>query len=297
MKSQTIITQKQQKRLGELILRDLQMDTQANVCIPNRVGRLNPTVNVNIPMPNIAIPDDSCSMEDMLNSLEQKQQERSKSLEQEINRRVINIFNREELFRFAYVPFVIAELVWDYADTVIIMSRQIDAPAVRRLSRVIRKARAEYDHLRRKFIDNENRKREIENGYVFENATKEITAQLMLNIRLDINTEYPDLDDDSRGLLLAVYQCHIISRALIRYLNKMTEKAIDRVGHPIGRILPPSYYLMDRLILEYVGNKPASPRFQKLMREYIDTYANQIALVKLSDTDIGEAEQPSRFVV
>lgn len=59
----------------------------------------------------------------------------------------------------------------------------------------------------------------------------------------------------------------------------------ERVGHAIGKMLPHSYYVMDRLIPEFVGDKPASPRFRELMSRYVDTFANQIALVELNDID------------
>lgn len=206
------------------------------------------------------------------------------------------MFDREELFRFAYVPFVIAELVWDYADTVIIMSRPLNNPATRKLSRAIRDARRDYDSLRRQHIDAEHRERELENGYIFEDAVNDITSQLLLNVRLDIKSEYPQLNDESRDLLLAVYQCHILSRALLKYIDKQRRAASKRIGSTVGDILPSSYYIMDKLIPEYIGDKPASERFKKLMGQYIDTLATQIALIgpndaSPDDNDNQEAEQ------
>lgn len=238
-----------------------------------------PVMPPTMPRVGISITD----MDSLLDNLERQEKERADRLERELRERIETMFNREELFRFAYVPFVIAELVWDYADTVIIMAQRLNSPACRRLSRAIRNARAEYNHLRHRYIDAESREREIENGYVFEEATKRITNQMMLNVRIDINREYPALNEESRDLLLAVYQCHITSRALLRYLDRESAKVSKRVGHTIGKMLPPSYYVMDKLIPEYIGDKPASARFRKLMNEYINTFATQIALVELND--------------
>lgn len=198
-------------------------------------------------------------------------------------RPVEDVLSRDELFRFAYVPFVIAELVWDYADSVILCASRIRGSVTRPLSRAIRQAREGYDRMRRKFIDKDHRNREIENGYVFEKIVSRITAQMLVNVRADIAREYPDLTDDCRDLLMAVYQCHILSRALLKFINEQSRMVEQRVGHPIGRILPPQYYAMDTLIPEFIGDKPASSRFRALMEQYITTLAVQIALIEYND--------------
>lgn len=270
------MTPAQQKRLGELMMRDI-----TAVDIMHAPGAMLPGIAAMPNAPRVGLPIDN--IDDLLDNLERTQKERAEMRERAHRDRIDKMFNREELFRFAYVPFVIAELVWDYADTVIIMSQNLGNPATRRLSRAIRNARTDYDRLRHQYIDEEHREREIENGYVFEEATKRITAQMMLNVRIDINSEYPALNDKSRDLLLAVYQCHITSRALLRYLDRQSERIAKRVGHSIGKMLPPAYYIMDKLIPEFIGDKPASAHFRKLMNDYIDTFATQMALVELND--------------
>lgn len=225
----------------------------------------------------------SGDVDTILGNIERKQK-RNEAVEEE-NRRVMvrKAFSREELFRLAYVPFVIAELVWDYADSVILLSGRIGNHATKHLSRAIREARAEYERVRYRFIDNEHREREIDNGFVFEEATKRITSQMMLNLKIDIECEYPGLGEDSRYLLCAVYQCHITSKALLKYLARQTARAEKRLGTRIGRMLPPSYYIMDRLIPEYIGDKPVSDSFRKLMEQYIEVLSVQMEIAELND--------------
>lgn len=265
------MTRAQRKRLGELMMRDLRTADIMHAPVMPTSSLVGTPIN---------------NIDKLLDDLERQEKERVKRYERELHERLEKMFSREELFRFAYVPFVIAELVWDYADTVIIMSQQLGNTATRRLSRVIREARREYDSLRYRFIDKDQRERELKNGYVFEQATKRIMSQLVLNVRINISAEYPNLDEDSRELLLAVYQCHITSRALLRYLDWQSAKVSKRIGHSIGKMLPPSYYVMDKLIPEYIGDKPASERFRKLMNDYIDTFATQMALVGLENTPL-----------
>lgn len=264
------MTPAQQKRLTALMMRDFQNGIADGCAIPAASAE---------------------SIDKLLDNIERSQRRREELLERQNRDALDEIFTREELFRFAYVPFVIAELVWDYADTVILLARRLNDPSARRLSRAIRQARTDYDRLRRRHIDAAHRANEVENGYLFEEATSRITAQMALNLRLDIDREYPDLGEDSRNLLQAVYQCHITSRALLRYLDRQSQRVAERVGHSIGKMLPHSYYVMDRLIPEFVGDKPASPRFRELMSRYVDTFANQIALVELNDIDTDQTDQ------
>lgn len=219
------------------------------------------------------------------------QEEIAARREEDVVSVVERMFSREELFRFAYVPFVIAELVWDYADTVIIMARFLGDPATKKLSRAIRNARQEYDSHRRRVIDREHRDRELDNGYLFEEFIKKITDQMLLNIRIDIDAEYPFLGEASRNLLVAVYQCLILSRALLRFMDKQRREASKRIGVPVGDILPRPYYVMDRIIPEYIGDKPPSERFKALMEQYIETLAVQIALVGLNEVSDNQTNQ------
>lgn len=270
------MTPEQRKRFSDWATRELNLEEIMHS------GNLRGELSIRQYMPATA------NVDDVLANLERKQRQRVEVLKAESHARIEaieNTFSRDELFRLAYVPFVIAELVWDYADTVIIMAQKLGNPATRRLSRVIRSARVEYNRLRHQFIDQKQRDREIENGYVFEDATRRITSQMMLNVKLDIHSEYPDLDECSRDLLLAVYQCHITSRALLLYLDRKSAEVAKRIGRKIGKMLPPPYYEMDKVIPEFIGDKPASERFRKMMRDYINTFATQIALVEMGDIE------------
>lgn len=280
------MTPAQQARLGGLMMRDLLTpcyDNHQTVELERKLAQLKASPSQSVRKPS--------TIDELLDGIEHLQDTINAKRESDKMRMVEQMFDREELFRFAYVPFVIAELVWDYADTVIIMARHVGDQSTKRLSRAIRNARSEYDHLRRRHIDESNRERELENGYVFEDGVKDITNQLLLNISLDINSEYPQLNEDGRNLLLAVYQCHILSRALLQYIEKQRQRASQRIGSEVGNLLPQSYFVMDKLIPKFIGDKPASSRFKKLMSQYIDTLATQIALVGLNDTTDNQEEQ------
>lgn len=192
------------------------------------------------------------------------------------------ILDQDTLFRFAYVPFVIAELVWDYADTILTLSAMMRNGA-KKLCRAVKELRRDYDRVRTPYIDEAHRDSEVENMYVFEDGVKDIYSQMLVNLRCDLKSEYPSLDNDNVDFLTAVYQCDITMQSLLIYTRKQTEKIERIVGHRIGNILPKQMYQLARLIPEFVGDKPASDRFKTLKKQYEQTFATQIALIELSD--------------
>lgn len=275
------MTPAQSKRFAELMMRDLQMSD----VMPHITRATTP-----FPLPS---SHPAQSVDEMLNRIENEQNKRIQRAEMERRAKIDKALSREELFRFAYVPFVIAELVWDYADTVLCLAHGIHE--TRKLCRAIKNARKEYDTLRRQYIDENNRKREIENMYVFEDGVNRITRQMLLNIDIDIKSEYPDLLPESRDLLVAVYQCHVLSRALITYTNREAVKLEKRLNQRVGNILPPTYYVMDKLIPEFFGDKPASQRLKDLIAQYIKSLSVQIGLVELNDTSDDENKSNYHF--
>lgn len=193
------------------------------------------------------------------------------------------LLDHDALFRFAYVPFVIAELVWDYADTIIDLSITMRIAETKKLCRAIRELRRDYDRLRSTYIDQQHRDSETQNMYMFEDGVSDIFKTLLVNLRCDLTHEYPQLLPDSLNYLLAVYQCDILLKSLLLYVRRQTEKVENMVGHRIGRILPKEIYRLDKLILEFVGDNPVSDRFASLKETYIKTFATQIALIELNE--------------
>lgn len=193
------------------------------------------------------------------------------------------LLSKEDLFRFAYVPFVIAELGWDYADTIMDMAAWMKFRETRHLGRRIKELRREYKRVHDTYIDREHNESEISNMYVYEDKVKHIFNTYIINLQGDLRQCYPNLSDDSISYLVAVYQCHVILQALFLYTKKQELRLAGIVGHPVGHFLPPSVIELSKLILEYAGDYPASEKFNKLQETYISTFAAQMALIELND--------------
>lgn len=192
------------------------------------------------------------------------------------------LLDDETLFRFSYVPFVIAELVWDYVDTILIFAAQQRIEPTKKLSRTLHQLRDSYNHYRERYIDRAHRESETNNMYVFEEGVKHIFSTFFVNIKADILHEHPDLCSDSVWYLTAVYQAHITLRALFLYVSMQKERVEKIVGHSIGDILPKHIRALDPAILAFVGDSPASKNFEKLGDSYVRTLATQMALVELN---------------
>ena len=197
--------------------------------------------------------------------------------------RLSRLLDKETLFRFAYVPFVIAQLVWDYADTILTMAVWLRITETKPLCRAVKELRRDYDRVRAPHIDKAHEDSEIENGYIFEECVKDITNQLLVNLRIDLRSEYPEIEPDDLDFLIAVYQCDITLKALLFYIRKQTDKIAKKIGRSIGNILPEAVSKLNKLILEFVGDKPVSERFAILKKQYIETFATQIAIVNLNE--------------
>lgn len=220
---------------------------------------------------------------DLVREIERRKALAAQQREERETLKLSKILDHDTLFRFAYVPFVIAELVWDYADTIIDLSITMRLKETKKLSRAIRELRRDYDRLRSTYIDQQHRDSETQNMYMFEDGVSDIFKTLLVNLRCDLMYEYPQLSPDSLNYLLAVYQCDILLKSLLRYVRWQTEKIEKIVGHKIGRILPIEIYRLDKLVLEFVGDKPVSDRFDSLKETYIKTFATQIAIIELNE--------------
>lgn len=203
------------------------------------------------------------------------------------------ILDRDSLFRFAYVPFVIARLVWDYTDTLLDLSALMKLRETRPLCRAIRELRRDYDRFRARYIDEAHKESEEENMLVFEDGVSDITKLLLTNIRIDLKSEYPDLRPEFVDFLVAVYQCEITLLSLLRYTEKQTEKVERLVGHKIGKILPSELRRLSILVPQFVGDKPISDRFRKQKQTYVETFATQMALIELDGTALDDTEEES----
>lgn len=196
--------------------------------------------------------------------------------------RLSRMLDSETLFRFAYVPFVICELVWDYADTIVSITKYLKLHETKPLNRAIKELRTSYDRRRAKFVDSEHHASEQENMLVFEDGVHSIFKLYVTNLRCDLKSEYPELQRSHLDLMEAVYQCWILLKSLYRYVDGQERKIARLLKRNVGHVLPEEIYRLGHIIQAYIGDKPISEQFRKQQDTYAAILANKIALVGLN---------------
>ncbi len=189
------------------------------------------------------------------------------------------------MFRYGYVPFVIAELAWDYADTVIEMAIMCNNPKTKKLSRAIRTLRAEYERYHSRVVFSDGKSGEEENMYLFETEVSSLFSLYVTNIKCDLISLYSNIEENTLHLLVSVCQCLIVIKSLLRYSAIQTAKAQEMAGYPLDDVMPQSIRSVVPLINEFAGDMPVSDEFMKQEETYIKTFATQIGLIKLNLID------------
>lgn len=271
------------KRLMDAVFAEIKSDVSAMLETHSPMLYAIPIIDPALDT-NVATPKDAHKRIQEIRKQKKQEEIKQKELRK---RELVKLLSKEDLFRFAYIPFVIAELVWDYADTVMDMAALLKLKETRHLGRRIKELYREYKRVHDRFIDQEHNEGELHNMYVYEDEVKHIFNTYQINLQCDLRHEYPDLSEDTISYLVAIYQCHVTLQSLLLYTKKQEARLAEIVKHPVGHFLPPQVYELSRLILEYAGDSPASDKFNTLQDKYIKTFATQMALIELNDTSEG----------
>lgn len=191
------------------------------------------------------------------------------------------LLDQDTFLRFGYIPFVIAEVAWDYADTAIDIAILMRLSQTKKLCRCIRELRREYLGFKRKYFDSSHLDSEEENMELFIDELSKFFNDRFHSYVDGLVASYPDLDYDSKMLISEAYLCKLVLKALFKYMDYMTAKVENIVQHPIGRLLPTSVNRLSDIILEFTGNSPLSFEFIKKQDEFVDELVNQIKSINL----------------
>lgn len=191
------------------------------------------------------------------------------------------LLDQDTFLRFGYVPFVIAEVAWDYADTAIDIAILMRLSQTKKLCRCIRELRREYLGFKRKYFDSSHLDSEEENMELFIDELSKFFNDRFHSYVDGLVASYPDLDYDSKMLISEAYLCKFVLKALFKYMDYMTTKVESIVQHPIGRLLPISVNRLSDVILEFAGDSPLSSEFVKKQDEFVEELVNQIKSIDL----------------
>lgn len=193
----------------------------------------------------------------------------------EIFDRIDNL-DKDILFRYSFVPFCIAEGAWDYADSAMDMARLLNLYETRHISRTIKQLRSSYnskrtaEYIRCRVSHDRAHENEMNNFLELEDAYKGLFKDLYAAINTAINNQYPELDTDNRGLLMAAYSCHFLLQCIFSYSNKFSEIVAKELGVPyLNSIIPDELFKLDKVVMLYAGDKTITFDSVPMMKEFV----------------------------
>ncbi len=195
------------------------------------------------------------------------------------------ILDYDTLLRFGYVPFVIAEVAWDFADTVInlaIINRQ---HSTKKLCRILRELRKEYLRMKQSVLDEAHLNSEQKNMETFEDELNDYFHKLYSTNVDELLNEYPNIDEDRRMMIAESYLCYFVLQALFRYTSNISAKVAKAVGHPIGNILPDELRKLSKEIIKFAEDCPINSEIMTSKESFVSELVNYINDIELYEDE------------
>ena len=203
--------------------------------------------------------------------------------------------SEQAIFSLTYVPFVIAEVAWDYADTVLDMAAIIRDRRTKRLGYAVKELRRDYDRKRYKIINDKWRDSETENMIMFQETLSDFFGKVYRTYCDELQKTYGKIEDNTLALIGSVYVCKTVLKSVFMF-SSAHEKCVARIlGYAIDTILPDELRKLDKLIIEYVGDMPLpADKFNELQKQYATELAEYIDDVELDDSDKSQKNNSSK---
>lgn len=121
------------------------------------------------------------------------------------------------IFRWLHIPFVVAEIVWDYIDTSNIIAAQMRLSQFKKTTRRIKELRSEYLHTRQPLIKGSYQQIEQDNSEALLDEIDSDVSKLYQDIFKTVKEKYPSLDKDYQIFLAATCEAYVVYRAILQY--------------------------------------------------------------------------------
>lgn len=167
---------------------------------------------------------------------------------------ISKVLTQDELYRVAYLPFVIAEVVWDYVDSICDLACIMRLQPTKKLCRAIKELRREYDHSRAPFIDGNTREIETEHMIYFQDELKEYFNKLGIAVKFNLRQRHGHMEEDSEMLVCAVHMAMICFKALRKYTRWADDLIESKCGRTNHSIMPDQIRRLGILLPEFAGD-------------------------------------------
>lgn len=161
---------------------------------------------------------------------------------------------QNELYRVAYLPFVIAEVVWDYVDTILDLACLLKLQQTKRLCRAMRELRRDYDRSRAPFIDDKSREVETEHMIAFQDEFRAYFNKLWLAVKFNLRQRHGHLEENYEMLVCAVHMSMVCFKALRKFTNWADTLIESKCGRANHSIMPDQIRRLGILLPEFAGD-------------------------------------------
>lgn len=199
-------------------------------------------------------------------------------------RRTTDDLSDELLFRFGYVPFVIAEVAWDYIDTMLDMIAFLNLTELKKTVREIKNLRKDYLSLR-KSVYNGSDQHEEDNMLVFIEELKTEFSAIYRETYGMVKEKYPGRQEDYNSMIACAYVAIMVYSALFSYVYEVTQEVQEFVGHVVGKILPPHLSQTYNILIRVFEDKELKEPFKPIREKYVKELVKNIHSIKLDKKD------------
>lgn len=192
--------------------------------------------------------------------------------------------SEEEAFSITYVPFSIAEVAWDYVDSIFNFVQYMRLEETKKLCRSIRELRREYDRKRFKVIDDSMRQSEISNAILFQEELKDFFGAMHKKFNDSMRVSFPDLDYDHVMMLSAVYGCDTVLDALFHYAALQQYKVSAILGYEIAPILPQELKTLRSCVSKFYGSYTPSDKTLNGSWQWVEELVQYMNDISINET-------------
>jgi hypothetical protein len=183
-------------------------------------------------------------------------------------------------FRVAYLPYVIAEIAWDFADTIYLLCSGVDKKwEVKEVTDGIRKLRKHYVRYVSRFIDADHQREYTQHCERLQEEQSPFFSRLATELSMQIEFTYPRLSRSEVHFLTTVYTTLVVIEAYKRYI-RWADNFLDDFCQEHGTTtLPPQINPLAKLIRLLLGDCDKAVTLDDLQPS-IDEFYNYLLKLK-----------------
>jgi hypothetical protein len=163
------------------------------------------------------------------------------------------------MFRVAYIPFVMSEVVWDYVDSLLLQAAQMRNSVTKKVAREIKLLKEQYDAYMSARLSTTLLQHTMQNcEFIQEEILNEVYSMMYKSAKACISELYDEEKKPEKIALEATaYVIKVSIRTLYKYDNWATCRVIERYGR-CGEIVPDYFRKLSFLVNNFVLDVPIS---------------------------------------